>query len=306
MRQVLPEKQPLAISGQAAEILIASGNGDGALLYLYILQQGGLFQADTAARALHWPEARVESAFASLTRLALIGEGSTVPQRILVEPADEPPRYDLEDVRRRSSAGGDFAPLVTEVQRLLGRVLSGPELLTLFGIYDHLAMPPEVILLLVSHCSEELHRRYGEGRKLSMRSIEKTAYQWARSGVHSLEDAEKYLQFRAARQAEASRVKSALGIHDRRLAPSEQRFIAAWLDKGYTADTLELAYDRTVLNTGALNWKYMDSIVNSWYAKGLFTPAEIQARDSGPKPGSKGAGPEADDLALLRKQLGMK
>ena len=46
---------------------------------------------------------------------------------------------------------------------------------------------------------------------------------------------------------------------------------------GFSAGARELAYDRTVLKTGRLQWKYMDSIVRSWHGKGLHTPEEIAA-----------------------------
>lgn len=305
VRQLLNGAQPLALDGQAVNALIASGSGEAALLYLYILRQKGAFDPAAAGAALGWTAARVEKALHSLESLSLVGEGRPAPVQI-PEPAEELPRYELEDVKKRS-ADGDFARLVTEVQRLLGRVLSGPDLMTLFGVYDHLGLPAEVILLLISHCMEEMKRRYGEGRRVSMRTIEKTAYQWAREELFTLSAADAYLRARATRQTEEGQIKAALGIRDRQLSPTEARFVRSWQEMGYTAETLELAYDRTVVNTGALNWKYMDSIVRSWNAKGLKTPTDIERRDGGGKSAAKAPERETgDDLELLRKQLGMK
>lgn len=310
MRQVLPENVPLALPGQAADILIAAGEGDQALLYLYILRQGGLYAPEKAAQALAWDQARVERAFQSLSHLGLTcGGAPAAPAKVILEPAEEPPHYALEEVRERGEADKAFSDLLVEVQRILGRVLSGPDLLILFGIYDHLALPPEVILLLVNHCVEQLRRRYGEGRRLSLRSLEKSAYQWAKQGIRSLEEAERYLQAQAARQTELAKVRAVLGIRDRQLAPSESRFISSWLEMGYGAEVLELAYDRTVLGTGGLSWKYMDSIVKSWHSKGLKSLDQIREKDGNTRPGAQQGGPaagQADDLALLRKQLGMK
>ncbi len=311
-RHVLPDRPPLALDAGAADKLIAAGNGDGALLYLYILRCGGALEARGACSSLGWDKARLSAAFKSLEALGLVAGKNAVPAAEVpapapLEPAEEIPAYDLEDIRRRSGADGEFSALVTEVQRLLGRVLSGGDLMSLFGMYDHLALPPEVIVLLVSHCVEETRARYGENRRVSMRAMEKTAYHWAREEILTLERAEAYLKRRAAQREESGKVKAALGIRDRQLSPTEGRMIAAWLDMGYTAEVLELAYDRTVVNTGALNWKYMDSIVKSWKSRGLMTLAEIEKRDGETKPAAKNeAAPGADDLALLRKQLGMK
>ena len=53
----------LSISGEAADRLITLGDGDAALVYLYLLRRGNL-------QSLGWPEARVQSA---LDRLACSG-----------------------------------------------------------------------------------------------------------------------------------------------------------------------------------------------------------------------------------------
>ena len=53
-------------------------------------------------------------------------------------------------------------------------------------------------------------------------------------------------------------------------------------EQGFTQEALELAYDKTVTNTGQLKWQYMNRIIQSWQSKGLYTVAEIEAGD-GPK-----------------------
>ena len=91
------------------------------------------------------------------------------------------------------------------------------------------------------------------------------------------------------------------------LTPSEQRFISSWLDMGFSLDAIELAYDRTVTNTGALKWGYMNKILQTWHEKKLHTPAEIEANDPRRKPASA-AKPAAKqdkpiDLDRLRAAL---
>ena len=80
---------------------------------------------------------------------------------------------------------------------------------------------------------------------------------------------------------------------------------------GYGAEALAIAYDRTVVGTGKLAWAYMDKIVKSWYAKKLFTAAEIEKGDSrtAPAHGRAAAAESAprrtggDDLDRLEKIL---
>lgn len=40
-----------------------------------------------------------------------------------------------------------------------------------------------------------------------------------------------------------------------------------------------MAYERTCLNTGGLNWAYMNKILQSWQKQGLRTAAEVRSGD---------------------------
>ena len=51
----------------------------------------------------------------------------------------------------------------------------------------------------------------------------------------------------------------------------DSKYIAAWVDLGFDDETICLAYERTVLKKGSLNWAYMNSILKSWHQKGLHT-----------------------------------
>ena len=101
-----------------------------------------------------------------------------------------------------------------------------------------------------------------------MRFIEKEAYAWVHQEILTLDQAEEYIR-RQRERRDAYRQESEAGArHPRRaLTPTEQRFISAWLDMGFDEDAIELAYDRTVTNTGALKWGYMNKILQSWHEK---------------------------------------
>lgn len=68
----------------------------------------------------------------------------------------------------------------------------------------------------------------------------------------------------------------------------------SWLDMGFDADCLAIAYDRTVTNTGSLKWNYMNKIVTSWHEKGLHTPADIEAKGQPPCTAKKPANEHRD------------
>lgn len=267
------------LTAEEADRLLACADGTAALLYLHILRSGGL-SLSKAAGVLKRSEAEVALAADTLRRLGLL-EG--LRERL---PQEETPEYTVQDIVRRADSDSAFAGVVSEAERSLGRVLSSNDLRLLFGIYDHLGLPADVIMLLLHHCIETYQARSGPGRMPTMRYIEKEAWYWAEQEILNLDTAEAHIRRERQRRELSQQVKNALQIRDRALTAGEQRYIDEWLALGYGPESLAIAYDRTVLSTGKLAWKYMDRIVRSWSEKGLFTPEEIEAGDSrrsGPK-----------------------
>lgn len=315
MQQSAPEN---LISQASADRLIAAHDGDVALLYIYLQRTGGNLEG--AARELCRTMGEIEAAHEKLLRMGLIGtaplSSPAAPaeppreerqQETKLPPAEELPEYRAEDIVRRSKEDDAFAAIVAEAQKVLGHVLSSSDLKRLFGIYDYLALPPEVVLELLNYCVSISCSLSGEGRRPSMRFIEKEAYAWVHMEIFTLEQAEEYIQKSQQRRGDIGKISDALGIRGRALTPSEQRFISSWLDMGFSLDAIELAYDRTVTNTGALKWGYMNKILQTWHEKKLHSTAEIEANDPRRKPASA-AKPAAKqdkpiDLDRLRAAL---
>lgn len=176
-----------------ADKLIAAHDGDVALLYIYLLRTGS-GELEGAARDLCRTMGEVSAAYEKLQRMGLLsgGSGAPAPEKEPPrhpEPAEELPEYETEDLVRRSREDAGFSAVVQEAQKVLGHVLSSSDLKRLFGIYDYLALPPEVILMLLNHCVST-----SKNRRPSMRYIEKQAYVWANREILSLEQAEEYIR----------------------------------------------------------------------------------------------------------------
>lgn len=261
-----------------ADKLIAAHDGDVALLYIY-QQRTGNRELEDAARDLCRTMGEVSAAFEKLQRMGLLSDSGTAPvvETELPrhpEPAEELPEYETEDLVRRTKEDTGFSAVAQEAQKVLGHMLSSSDLKRLFGIYDYLALPPEVILMLLNHCVTT-----SRSRRPSMRYIEKEAYVWANREILSLEQAEEYIRRSRERQEGIGRACEALNIRGRELTATEGKYVAAWLDMGFGEDCLSIAYDRTVTNTGALKWGYMNKILMSWHEKGIHTAAEVQEKD---------------------------
>ncbi|MBQ9684992.1 MAG: DnaD domain protein [Oscillospiraceae bacterium] len=265
----------------AADRLLSAHDGDVALLYLY-LRRHGAFDAEDAARLLCRTRREIDAAWEKLRRMGLTeadAPAEEAPAPLKLPPADELPEYKAEDLVLRSKEDPAFSALIGEAQRVLGHALSSPDLKRLFGIYDYLALPAEVVMVLLNYCVS-----IAKGRAPSMRYIEKQAYIWANREILTLEQAEEYIADSRRRAEQTAQIGAALGLTGRDLTPTERRYIESWLDMGYDAETIALAYDRTVTNTGALKWSYMNKIIQSWQEKGLRTVSEIEEKDSRRRP----------------------
>ncbi|MCD7845061.1 MAG: DnaD domain protein [Oscillospiraceae bacterium] len=284
------------------EALLAASDGDGALLYLHILKCGGTYDEARACRDLRLSQRAVQAAATRLERMGLLSAATPEPAT-----AGELPEYRARDVVRRSEESPEFKALVEEAQAALGRVLSSADLKRLFGIYDNLALPAEVIMLLIHHCKEENEEKYGPGRPLGFAYIEKEAYRWINLELVTYDQAEAWLAERERRRSLTGQIQRAMGIQGRRLSATERKYIDDWITLGFGPEALALAADRTVTNTGELKWKYMNSIVHSWHQKGLHTVEEIEKGDHKPAARTKtdaaapASKPDAQELERMRR-----
>ena len=275
--------------------LLSSGSGDAALLYIYLRCGNDPAQAE---RELNLPPMRLSCAAATLRQLGLWTQERRSP--IL---SGERPNYSENDVLEAMDKSEEFRLLYGEVQRLLGRSLNTEELKILLSFVRYLGLPPEVISVLVSYCKDRARQR-GSLRNPSLRTIEKEAYFWAEQGIDSLEEAAAYIHTQNARHSRVSRLMQLLQIRGRSLTQAEEKYALSWLEMGFDEDAITLAYERTCLNTGGLNWPYMNKILLRWRDAGLKTGEQIRSGDR--KPGvPKGASGELGqaELEAIQKLL---
>jgi DnaD/phage-associated family protein len=275
--------QVVSLSGAAVDKLLARGEGDAALLCLALLRLG---EPQAARKALRWTDERTGQAWAVLAQLGLVADKAPEAESVPLE-SEQPPDYQRRDILTAIQEEPTFQGLYHAVERRLGKKLSDADLKALYEIYDYVALPVEVIVLLVTRCIEEFQEKYGPGRMPRMSLIKKTAYAWRRMGVDTAEAAEEFLKKQTRLQARERELLPLLDITGRPPVAKEREYLDAWVDMGFPNDAIRLAYERTVLKKQTLNWPYMNSILKSWHSKGLHTLAEIQAGDSDRRRGGK-------------------
>ncbi len=275
--------------------LLSTTSGDVAILYIY-LKSGN--DPERAEEALHMTHTRMTCAAATLRQLGLWQE----EKRTFVP--GERPAYSEKDVISAMETDRDFRNLYEEVQRRLGRPLNTEEMKIVLGFVRYLGLPGDVICVLINYCLDRA-RQKGRTYRPSLRSIEREAYAWADRGIDTMEEAGAFIQAQNFRESQLGELMRRLQIYGRKLTPGEEKYAAKWLEAGFDMDVIAMAYERTCLNTGGLNWAYMNKILARWKEAGLLTTEQVKNGDkkqTTPKGATGGLG-EAE-LANIKRLLG--
>lgn len=264
---------PLNLSAGDVQKLLAAASPDAALLYIYIKAGNPISSAEVE---LSLSPSRIGCAEVTLRQLGLIADERPAPML-----PGERPSYSEQDVLTAMEEDNSFRSLYSEIQRLLGKTLNTEELKILLGFTRYLGMPADVISVLVCYCKDRSRQR-GSLRNPSLRTIEKEAYAWAEQGIDTMEGAATFIREQNIRNSRLSRLKKILQIHGRNLTAAEERYAQSWLDMGFREELISMAYERTCLNTGGLNWAYMNKILQRWHEQGFTSPEDVQNGDRKP------------------------
>ncbi len=295
----------------AADRLIAAHDGDVALLYIYCRRSGSR-DLEKAAGALCRTLQELSAAKEKLQRMGLWEEsGAPAPAApeapAFIPPADELPQYSSREIARYAASSPGFEDIRRAATALKGKELNASELGILVGLGDYLSLPADVVLELLQYCGEKAEAQR-PGSRPGFRMIQQEAFHWANLEILSFEQAETYIRRQRERSSALGRIQALLNLQGRPLTKRERENIEAWLSMGFSDDAIQLAFERTVYNTGALKWPYMDKILKSWHEAGLHDKKAVEAKE-GPRAGTRQPvphsrkAPEPVDLGKLEEFL---
>lgn len=296
-------QENITLPTAAVESLLRRGEGDAALLYLALQRFGRGVTPEELEKVLPtMSRLRLDAAERVLQELGLLPR----PQTPGPEPAAEKPVYSAEDITALLTDNEGFRLLVPQTEQQLGKKLRTADLQILAGLYDDLGMPADVIYLLVCHCVERARSQWGEGRRPTMRQVEKEGYRWAQLGIFDQNSAAVYLKKWAERNRKYTSYLSNLRILNRPPVEAERRYIDQWMDMGFPPETVALAYERTVFYKKDLNWRYLNGILRRWHDAGWHTPRQVEEGEAAgkrPAAAGKSAAPAGDKDAWMRRYI---
>ena len=273
--------------------LLSAASGDAALLYLYLKSGNPL---EGASAALQFNDTRLSCAAATLRQLGIWQQEQNKPV------FGERPAYTEQDVLRAMGSDNAFHSMYGEVQRRLGRVLTTEELKILLGFVRYLGLGEDVVCVLVTYCIDR-NRQRGNPRNPSLRTIEKEAYAWAEQGIDTMAAAAAFIHGQNVYFSRMGQLQRILQIRGRNLTAAEEKYAKAWLEIGFEEEALTMAYERTCLNTGGLNWAYMNKILTRWKDAGWTRAEDIHNGDRKPVPKGASGGLGAAELEAIQKVL---
>lgn len=300
----LAQEENIVLGAGIVRRLIEGGSGDAALLYLCLARHVSS-EPEKLRAELRWSAAQFAAAERALCAMGLVnrpsdgGRESAPAREAPAAPETAIPEYSREDVMGKLESDDSFASLLREVERKLGR-LSDPSVKKLLGLYDYLGFPAEVIFLLVNYCAERKTEQFGALKPPTMREIEKEGYVWARRELFSVEAADAYIRSERKKRRSFPDYMAALQLGDRAPSPGEERYLGAWSEMGFPAETVAIAYDKTVLKCREFKWPYCNGILKRWHEKGLHKPDEVKSENAPARARSTPAQNAADRNAWMK------
>lgn len=231
------------------------------------------------ARKLSIPESDVEEAVRYWIQNGVFTEEAAAPRRQPPEKKAPQPGQSLtsEEIVSRLNRQPDLQFLFTTAESMLGTLLGPMQRSSLIYIHESLGMPVDVIVMAIEYCVS-----IGKG---NLPYIQKLCAGWADRGINTHALAEETIRAQNAKKTREGQVKELL--HLDRVTRDQQGYLNHWIDKlGYSVEIIQLAYERTLNSINKLSLPYMNSILNSWYEKGIRAPEDVERKD--PRAGRSG------------------
>lgn len=177
------------------------------------------------------------------------------------------PSYSAEDLRTFKGSASS-SQLLFVAESYIGRPLSINELKCILYFSDCLHFSDDLIDYLIQYCVER-------GKK-DFKYIEAVALNWAKSGITTPKQAEK---FAARYDKSVYTIMKELGKSS---APTskELEYINRWIKEyGFSTDIISEACERTVMATDSHRFEYAEGILSSWKKENVHRKSDIQRID---------------------------
>ena len=178
------------------------------------------------------------------------------------------PLYTADELNMYKRQHESIAQLFMICEKYLGRLLSSTDQQVLFGLYDWLNMPLDLIEFLVEYCASNNHTH--------IRYIEKVALSWVDTGILTVEEAKNQVTITKKYRT----IFKALGMNSETITKQHRTLFDKWLDMYHFDMSIILeGCKRTITHSNKPTLNYLDRILTSWHESHVKTLADIEALD---------------------------
>lgn len=222
--------------------------------------------AATASDAVSDPAAPAPAMAAAAKPAAL-----TPVVSILSRPVEDPyvkPSYSTDDLKNFKSREAT-AQLLFVAESYIGRPLTAGEMKSILYFSDCLHFSDDLIDYLIQYCVDR-------GKK-DFKYIEAVALNWAKSGITTPKQAEK---FASKYDKSVYTIMKDLGKNSTPTS-KELEYINRWIKEyGFSSDIISEACERTVMATDSHRFEYAEGILSSWKKENVHRKSDIQRIDA--------------------------
>lgn len=179
------------------------------------------------------------------------------------------------EISKKLETSQDIKALFSMAEISLGNMLTYTEQRSMVWIYEYVGLKADVILMLLEYCVSI--------EKTNMHYLETIAISWQENDINTLESAQVEIKRLQESSSFYSKVSRVLGL-ERKPTSKQREIINTWMEKGYSLDLIEYAYEKTIDNIDKRSFPYINRILEDWYANGLITRNKIdESNSSNPK-----------------------
>lgn len=245
-------------------IIAKSVSADGAIHLTDIVKATAMPVAEVFDACMYWQEKgliKIKDGMLIFPEKVKPKENKHLPKMLL----GDKPQYQPQELNMYAQKNADVQQLFDMTQRYLGRMLTHNDLSGVFSLYSWLGLPLEVIDKLLSYCVENNHR--------NMHYIERVAIDWAESGITTAKEADERIHLY---NTDFRQIMRAFGQSGRNPIASEEKYMNKWIKSwDMPIELLEMACEKTVLNTGKASFGYADKIIESWHSAGVQNADDV-------------------------------
>ena len=180
------------------------------------------------------------------------------------------PQYTVQELTVYRNQSKDIESLFSRAEQTLGKLLTYNDMNAIFGFYDWLRLPLDVIEYLLTYCADNGHR--------NLRYIEKCALDWADNDIDDIEKALTYVQ---AFDRGYREILHYMGQNTGYPTPSHRKYMDKWLNQWQMPMELIMeACDRSVVQIDKPKFSYVDKILADWHKKGVTTIDGVREVDA--------------------------